>query len=184
MVTGAAFQTLAGQARRLYTEELVKGLAPLVQGACERAKVLLDKPSEHAAMLRRRDLVQHIMKLAPAWHRGMVGGLRNALLYGVSASRVGDLAPPGGATVNTMSLVDDDTIELEIMTSRLALAMMDRASWEFSDLRSRVVHLEQRGELEPQDLLRAHVLARIVVDAWRGAGLTQADWRELQPATG
>jgi hypothetical protein len=72
-----------------------------------------------------------------------------------------------------MSLVDDDTIELEIMTSRLALAMMDRASWEFSDLRSRIVHLEQRGELEPQDLLRAHVLARIVVDAWRGAGLTQ-----------
>jgi hypothetical protein len=132
-------------------------------------------------MMRRRDLVQHIMKLAPAWHRGMVGGLRNALMYGVAASRVGDYPPAGGATVNTMSLVDDDTIELEIMTSRLALAMMDRASWEFSDLRSRIVHLEQRGELEPQDLLRAHVLARIVVDAWRGAGLTQTDWRELQP---
>jgi len=182
MVTGAAFQTLAGQARRLYTEELVKGLAGLVQDACETAKALLDKPSEHAAMMRRRDLVQNIMKLAPAWHRGMVGGLRNALLYGVSASRVGEFSPSGGqATVNTMSLVDDDTIELEIMTSRLALAIMDRASWEFSDLRSRIVHLEQRGELEPQDLLRAHVLARIVVDAWRGAGLTQTDWRELQP---
>lgn len=181
MVTGAAFQTLAGQARRLYTEELVKGLAGLVQDACETAKALLDKPSEHATMMRRRDLVQHIMKQAPAWHRGMVGGLRNALMYGVAASRVGEYPPAGGATVNTMSLVDDDTIELEIMTSRLALAMMDRASWEFSDLRSRVVHLEQRGELEPQDLLRAHVLARIVVDAWRGAGLTQSDWRELQP---
>jgi hypothetical protein len=38
MVTGAAFQTLAGQARRLYTEELVKGLAGLVQDACETAK--------------------------------------------------------------------------------------------------------------------------------------------------
>lgn len=181
MVTGAAFQTLAGQARRLYTEELVKGLAPLVKEACETAKTLLDKPAEHAAMLRRRDLVQHIMKLAPAWHRAMVGGLRNALLYGVSASRVGEFAPAGGTTVNTMSLVDDDTIELEIMTSRLALAVMDCASWEFSDLRSRIVHLEQQGELEPQDLLRAHVLARIVVDAWRAAGLTQSDWRELQP---
>lgn len=182
MVTGAAFQTLAGQARRLYTEELVKGLAGLVQDACETAKTLLDKPSEHATMMRRRDLVQNIMKLAPAWHRGMVGGLRNALMYGVSASRVGEFQPSSGASVNTMSLVDDDTIELEIMTSRLALAIMDRASWEFSDLRSRVVHLEQRGELEPQDLLRAHVLARIVVDAWRGAGLTQTDWRELQPS--
>jgi hypothetical protein len=181
MVTGAAFQTLAGQARRLYTEEIVKGLAGLVQEACETSRRLLDKPSEHAVMMRRRDLLQHIMKLAPAWHRGMVGGLRNALMYGVSASRVGEYPPAGGASVNTMSLVDDDTIELEIMTSRLALAIMDRASWEFSDLRSRIVHLEQRGEIDPHDLLRAHVLARIVVDAWRGAGLTQSDWRELQP---
>ncbi len=181
MVTGAAFQTLAGQARRLYTEELVKGLAGLVQEACETSKRLLDKPAEHAVMMRRRDLVQHIMKLAPAWHRGMVGGLRNALMYGVSASRVGEFQNPTATSVNTMSLVDDDTIELEIMTSRLALAIMDRASWEFSDLRSRIVHLEQRGEIDPHDLLRAHVLARIVVDAWKGAGLTQTDWRELQP---
>jgi hypothetical protein len=181
MVTGAAFQTLAGQARRLYTEELVKGLAGLVQEACETAKRLLDKPSEHATMMRRRDLVQHIMKLAPAWHRGMVGGLRNALMYGVSASRIGEFQSPAATSAKTMSLVDDDTIELEIMTSRLALAIMDRASWEFSDLRSRIVHLEQRGEVDPHDLLRAHVLARIVVDAWRGAGLTQSDWGELQP---
>ena len=57
MVTGAAFETLAGQARRLYTEELVKGLAALVQGACETARNLLDKPSEHAVMMRRRELV-------------------------------------------------------------------------------------------------------------------------------
>jgi len=179
MVTGAAFQTLAGQARRLYTEELVKGLAALVQDACETARALLDKPSEHAAMLRRRDLVNSLLKQAPAWHRGMVGGLRNALLYGVSASRVGEFPTP--SSINSMSLVDDDTIELEIMTSRLALAIMDRASWEFSDLRSRIAHLEKRGELDPNDMLRAHVLARIVVDAWRGAGLTLTDWRELQP---
>ena len=180
MVTGAAFQTLAGQARRLYTEGLVKGLAGLVQEACETSKRLLDRPAEHASMMRRRELVQNIMKLAPAWHRSMVGSLRNALLYGVSASRVGEFQPPV-TSVNTMSLVDDDIIELEIMTSRLALAIMDRASWEFSDLRSRIVHLEQRGELEPNDLLRAHVLARIVVDGWRAAGLTQSDWQELQP---
>ena len=66
-------------------------------------------------------------------------------------------------------------------TSRLALAIMDRASWEFSDLRSRVAHLEGRTELDAHDMLRAHVLARIVFDAWRAAGLTLEGWRELQP---
>jgi hypothetical protein len=78
-----------------------------------------------------------------------------------------------------LSLVDDDTIELEIVTSRLALAIMDRASWEFADLRSRMAHLEGRTELDPHDMLRAHVLARIVFDAWRAPG---SRWRLARAA--
>jgi hypothetical protein len=167
---------LAAQARRLYTEEVVKGLVALVQTAMDHTRTLVDKPSEHAVFQRRRDLWQSLNKGAQAWHKAMVHGLRDALLHGVSASRAGDLPPPGGG----LSLVSDDTIELEIVTSRLALAIMDRASWEFSDLRSRVAHLEHRAELEPQDMLRAHVLARIVFDAWRGAGLSLEGWREVQ----
>jgi len=178
MVTGAAFQPLAGQARRLYTEELVKGLPGLVQTVCETAQSWLDKPAEPPVMLRRRELLQTLLKMAASWHRGMVTGMRDALHLGVSASRIGELPAP--TSVARMTLVDDDTIELEIMTSRLALAIMDRASWEFSDLRSRIVHLERRAELEAGDLLRAHVLARVVVDAWRGAGLPQSGWRDVQ----
>ncbi len=176
MASGPASAPLASQARRLYTEDLVKGLAALVQSICEDARGLLEKPSDRATAQRRRDIVHDLLKGAQPWHSAMVRGLRNALLYGVSASRPGDLPPPGSA----MQLVDDDTIELEILTSRLALAIMDRASWEFSDLRSRVAHLEQRAELDPHDLLRAHVLARIVVDAWRAAGQSLDGWRELQ----
>jgi hypothetical protein len=58
---------------------------------------------------------------------------------------------------------------------------MDRGSWEFADLRSRVAHLEGRSEIDSHDMLRAHVLARIVFDAWRSAGLNLEGWRELQP---
>jgi hypothetical protein len=58
---------------------------------------------------------------------------------------------------------------------------MDRASWEFADLRTRVATLEGRTELEAHDLLRAHVLARMVFDAWRAAGMSLTSWRELQP---
>ncbi len=180
MVTSADPSSLPGQARRIYTEELVKGLVGLVQVALDEARALLDKPSEHAVFMRRRELVNLLMQGAQGWHRGIVGGLRQALLHGVSASRVGDLPFPQ-ATSAQLTLVDDDTIELEIVTSRLALAIMDRASWEFSDLRSRVAHLEHRAEIEPHDLLRAHVLARIVFDSWRAAGQTLEGWRELQP---
>jgi antitoxin component of MazEF toxin-antitoxin module len=178
MSNSAAPSQLASQARRLYSEQVVKGLTPLVQAALDGARALFDKPSEHAVLQRRRDLVHGLTGAAQGWHKGMVGGLRHVLLNGVSASRAVELPQAGAAT---LSLVDDDTIELEIVTSRLALAIMDRASWEFADLRSRIAHLERRAELDPHDMLRAHVLARIVFDAWRAAGLTLENWRELQP---
>jgi hypothetical protein len=180
MANSASPDAVASQARRLYTEELVKGLTPLVQAVIDAARGLLDKPSEHGQFQRRRDLMQGLTAGAQAWHRGIVVGLRHVLLNGASASRPGDLPLPGGAR-DALSLVSDDTIELEIVTSRLALAIMDRASWEFADLRSRVAHLEGRSELEPHDMLRAHVLARIVFDAWRAAGLGLEGWREMQP---
>lgn len=176
MATGAASSNLASQARRLYTEELVKGLTQVVQNCIHGARDLLDKPAEHVVMQRRRDTLQALMTGAQAWHKQVVSGLRHALLHGVSASRPADLPPPGGG----FTLVDDDTIELEIVTSRLALAIMDRASWEFADLRSRVAHLEGRAELDPHDMLRAHVLARIVFEAWRASAQTLESWRELQ----
>ena len=180
MSTGASPDSLAGQARRLYTEELVKGLVAVVQTALDTARNLVDKPSENAVFQRRRALHQALTSGAQAWHRGIVSGLRQVLVSGGGGSRPADLPPMGGQR-ETLSLVPDDTIELEIVTSRLALAIMDRASWEFADLRSRVAHLEGRTELDPHDMLRAHVLARIVFDAWRIAGLTLEHWREIQP---
>ena len=42
-------------------------------------------------------------------------------------------------------------------------------------------HLERRGELDANDMLRAHVLARIVFDAWRSAGLTWTAGAKFRP---
>ena len=58
--------------------------------------------------------------------------------------------------------------------------MMDRASWEFTDLRSRMNMLESREELDTNDVLRPHVLARIVTSSWLAAPLGFDAWRMLQ----
>ena len=79
MATSASPDSIAGQARRLYTEELVKGLAGTVQAVIDTSRTLLDKPSEHAVFQRRRDLVQALMKGAQQWHRGIVAGLRRMI---------------------------------------------------------------------------------------------------------
>ncbi len=169
---------LAGQARRLYIDELIRGLPGVVAQVGSGARDLLDKPAEYLTGQRRRDLVQGLRTMANGWHRAVATGLRHVLEHGVTAIPISELPPTLG---DPLSLVDNDTIEREILTSRLALAIMDRAGWEFTDLRSRLAMLEQRGELDTHDMLRAHILARVVLDGWRSTGLSATDWREAQP---
>jgi hypothetical protein len=182
MANRANASALAEQARRLYAEELLKGMPDLIRHLAENARHALDRPADYQTAQRRRELMQGLQKSARSWLAHMNDGLRQVLQQG--AAHPATAEPPrgglSGAGAGGLSLVDDDTIEREILTSRLALAIMDRASWEFTDLRTRVATLEQRQELETHDMLRAHVLARVALDAWRSAGLTPDDWREAQ----
>ena len=177
-MTAARNQALATQARRVYLEALVRGLTPLGAAIGQGAGQLLSQGAPHAIMLARRDAVQAWQKLGPNWQMAVVGALRHAAVHGVSDSgREHDST--GAAVSHKMSLVDDSTIEREITSSRLALVMMDRATWEFTDLRTRMQVLEAHDDLEPLDLLRAHVIARIALDAWTRVGLDANVWQLL-----
>jgi Protein of unknown function (DUF1631) len=168
MATAANPTALAQKARRTYIDGLLGGIAAVVNTVDQGARLQLSQVSEPMVALRRRDLVADLQKGGPFWLQGMTSMLRGALVSGVlSATRPGDLPAPGRNA--KLSLVDDDTIENEILSSRLALAMMDRASWEFTDLRSRINMLERRDELDTNDILRPHVLSRVVTSSWRAA---------------
>jgi hypothetical protein len=180
MASSADHARIADQARRVFAEQLVRGLVTVVNALSEAAAKLLDQPTEHSRFMRRRELVHELKKGAAGWHKAMVNGLHDALLHGGPAQRSGNPATLGHS--RHLTLVDDDTIEREIVTSRLGVAMAEEAAAEFTDLRARIAALERRAELEPDDVLRPEVLARIVVDAWRGAGCSLDGWRELQAA--
>ncbi len=186
MANHADSTALAALARRFYVEGLLKGLPGVVQAIEAAARKSLSETAENSLVARRRDAAESLGKSSPFWLQAATGMLRGALLTGVvSASRPSDLPPPSSrsaATDSGLSLVDNDTIETEILSSRLALAMMDMASWEFTDLRSRMTTLEGRDELASNDVLRPHVLARIVTSGWRTAGLGQETWRTAQAA--
>jgi hypothetical protein len=179
MATVGDAASLAYQARRVYTEELVKGLPTLINfvhnwaSSPERSATTT---SDSWQLQRIRDLVGDLRQRGGTWHQGMVAALQDALHLGK--------VPPAGKTAakkKNLSLVEDATIEREITASRLALAITDRAGNEFNDLRARVALLERREELDTNDMLRAHVLARFVVDAWVDAGLPDASLRDVQP---
>ena len=184
MAIHADSSALAALARRFYVEGLLKGLPNVMHAIDATARVQLSQVAENAVVMRRRDAVEDLARASAFWLQAATGMLRGALLTGViSASRPSDLPPPSGRSAASdlgLSLVDNDTIEAEILSSRLALAMMDKASWEFTDLRSRMTTLEGRDELASNDVLRPHVLARIVTSAWRTAALGQETWRTVQ----
>jgi len=181
MPTPANPTALAQQARQSYVEGLLSGLPAVVQAVDQGARILVSQVAEPKVAMKRRELVPELQKAGPFWLQGMTSMLRGARLTGiVSATRPGDLPVPATRGDAKLSLVDDDTIEHEIISSRLALAMMDRASWEFTDLRSRMTVLEGRDELDTNDVLRPHVFARIITASWRAAGLGLETWRQLQ----
>ena len=170
---------LAQQARRSYAEGLLNGMPAVVQAVDQAARVLLSQVAESVVTMKRRDAVTDLANHRAHWLQGMTAMLREAVRSGnVSLTKPGDLGLPP-PKVGNMSLVDDDTIENEILSSRLALSIMDRASWEFTDLRARMNLLEGREELESNDVLRPHVLARVVIFSWRASGLTLDAWRTL-----
>lgn len=180
MPTPANPTALAQQARRSYMEGLLSGLPNVVQAVEQGARLLLSQKAEPMVAMKRRELVPDLQKAAPFWLQGMTSMLRGARQSGlVSATGPGDLPLPASRHAK-LSLVDDDTIEHEIISSKLALSMMDRASWEFTDLRSRINMLEGRDELDTNDVLRPHVFARIISASWRAAGLSLDAWRQLQ----
>lgn len=177
----ARSKALATQARRVYLDALVRGAAQVAKVTGEAAQQLLLQPAEYALQVVRRDAVNAWQRLGPAWQSGFVSGLRHAAVYGVAEAKPAPGAPPPVSTSSpALSLVDDLTIEREITGSRLVLAMMDKASWEYTDLRTRMQALEHSDDLPPQDLLRAQVIARVVLEAWQRAGLGPSEWHMLQ----
>jgi hypothetical protein len=178
-MAAAPSPALAAQARRFYHDVLMRELPRTLKAVVNGARELMGQVSTPDLIVKRRDLVMDLPRLAPRWQQGMINALTTAAAPG---SRGGPGAPGQRTTTKAseLSLVDDDTIEAEIVSSRLALGMMDKASWEFSDLRYRMSALERREEMDAQDLLRPHALARAAVDSWFSAGLNLDHWRTAQ----
>ncbi|MCR8957611.1 DUF1631 domain-containing protein [Variovorax sp. S2] len=79
-----------------------------------------------------------------------------------------------------LELIGDDVMESNILSSRLAQAIQEKASFELSDLRLRIQHLEGTTELDAHDVLRPEALSKLLVDQWLAAGLSRALWARVQ----
>ena len=178
MATASNPAALAADARRSFLDLIVREVPRVVQAVSNVARDQLAQTTRPDQAMSRRELVHDLNRLGADWQQRLQNGMRDSLT-GRTTPKAPQLA--GVFDSQPLSLVDDETIELEIVGSRLAQAMMDKASFEFSDLRFRIGSLEHRDEFEERDVFRPQILARQAVDAWCAAGLSLAHWRTAQP---
>jgi hypothetical protein len=180
MPSSAHSTGLAQNARRAYAERLQSAMPAAVQAVDQGSRALAAAVAEPLVAMRRREVLPVLQTALPVLLDSLQSLLAQSGAAGtMSQTRLGELQSASGGR-QKLSLVDDETIEHEILSSRLALAMMDRASWEFTDLRSRMNVLEGRDELDANDILRPHVLSRVITTAWLSSALGFDAWRILQ----
>lgn len=186
MPASSAQTSLLDQARLYYAERLIKEFQPWLDAALAGAQALNEKPAERTVAQQRRDMLQDIMRHGSHWPRRLAERVRRHVSCAPPTSPGALTDQAGKAVTGTafgaldLKLVDEDTIQQEILVSRLSQAMLDKGIWEFNDLRARLTSLTREPELDDDDLFRLPVLAEHVIDAWTDAGLSLESWRGLE----
>ncbi len=165
---------LGTQARRLFVDAMVQGIPSLlavVNASASRNDAKVD--TAPGARQRREDAQFLLNQHAGAWHQALADALTQALQ---PARR----ATPSTMNAEGLTLVEEHTIEREILTARLAQAIVDRTQWEFGDLRARMAALEKIDDIPQGDVLHAKSLAKMITLAWDQAGLDRTSWMVVE----
>jgi len=166
---------LARETRERFVLATEGAIVALARAIRDRLTQLASEVGNARAMQENRDDFVAFQGQASQWVSLAQAGWRKAL--GASAQTGGLTAFP---TALRLELIGDEVMESNILASRLAQAIHDKASFELSDLRLRIQHLEGTSELDAKDVLKPETLARLLVEQWLAAGLSRELWSRVQ----
>ena len=166
---------LALQARELFTEHACRILLPLAKAINERLSALVDEPGSAPQLQDRRDAWLSFQAGGAAWVNGTAKAWERA-----QARPMSQAAARSSFDSGRLELIGDEVMENKILASRLALRLLDFASWELNDLRLRVQRLDATSELHKDDVLRPEVLAQQMVEQWSAATFPRQLWMTVQ----
>ncbi len=163
---------IARQAREQFVARAQAALPPLVQAIRNRLAELADSSGGSREMQERRDAMVEFDRKGAGWGQAAAAAWRRAIVPPTANARV-RLEPAG------LELIGDEVVERKILSSRLALAIQEKATWELNDLRLRMQYLE-RDELAAEDVLRPEALAQLLLEEWGEAQLSRETWVSIQ----
>ncbi|QJW85621.1 DUF1631 family protein [Ramlibacter terrae] len=157
---------LARQARERFVAHM-EGVLPELSEAVRTALA----ESMHTAqssrdMHARRDALMDFEKEAARWADATVRAWRRAIVPPTATGRV-------RMQLQSLELIGDDVVENKILSSRLAMAVQEKAVWDLNDLRLRITHLEGGEDLATEDVLRPEALAQLMVEQWMACKLSR-----------
>ena len=158
----------------MFTERAVRILPGLAKAIGEALSALAMQPGNARELQNFRDALLAFQKNSEAWVQGVARAWTSKAPAPAAAAQV------SSPDLLNLELVGNDAVESRILASRLALRLLDFASWELNDLRLRVQSLEAASELHKQDIFRPEVLAQRLVDEWAHAPLPQSVWLLVQ----
>lgn len=165
---------LAAQARERFAQVACDGLPALASAIQLRLEELVEQTGSGRDTQARRDAWVAFRERGADWVRRTTNAWQGAL-QSATATPARNTDPKKV----TFELMGKDVVENHILSSRLSLSLLDHVSWELSDLRLRVQHLEATGDLPPNDILRPEVLAQQLVAQWLACELSHAAWNLL-----
>ena len=148
-------------------------IAPLLQALRSRLSELVETSPSTREMHERRDAMMAFERVGPGWAQGTVKAWQKAVIPPTATARI-------RLESNSLELIGDDVVEQKILSSRLALAIGEKATWELNDLRLRMQYLEGGDEMASTDVLRPEALSQMLVEQWTAAGLTRETWALIQ----
>ncbi|MCR6479155.1 DUF1631 domain-containing protein [Variovorax sp. ZS18.2.2] len=166
---------LARETRERFVLATEGAIVPLARAIRDRLTQLASEVSNARAMQEHRDDFVAFQGQATQWVTLAQTGWRKAL---GAATQTGGLTT--FPTALRLELIGDEVVETNILASRLAQVIHDKASFELSDLRLRIQHLEGTSELDSKDVLKPETLARLLVEQWLAAGLSRELWSRVQ----
>jgi hypothetical protein len=157
------------QAREHFVGKLEGALGPLSDAVRLKLIELVDAAETTRDMQDRRDAMFEFDRVRSAWVQATMKAWKAAVVPPTATSRV-------RLEAFSLELIGDDVMENKILSSRLALAVQEKAVWDLNDLKLRIKHVEGGDELAKEDILNPEAVAQLMVEQWMAVKLPRETW--------
>ena len=132
---GSASTSLARQARERFVTHMEGVLPELAEAIRTSLSEQMNSAESSREMQQRRDALVEFEQSSLKWVELAGKAWRRAVVPPTTTGRA-------RLEVASLELIGDDVVENKILSSRLAMAVQEKAVWELNDLKLRITHLE------------------------------------------